>query len=52
MTNIKNDQISKYCHFNKIIKEPGTSFWCPALSQKYIRDVCHYNTLVFDQILF
>ena len=28
-------------HFNKIIKEPGTSFQSPALSQKDIRNVCH-----------
>ena len=25
MSTIKNDQISLYCHFNKIIKGPGTS---------------------------
>ena len=28
-------------HFNKIIKEPGTSFQSPALSQKHVRNVCH-----------
>ena len=26
MSTIKNGQILLYCHFNKIIKEPGTSF--------------------------
>ena len=36
----KNGQIL-HCHFNKIIKEPGTSFQSPAFSQKYVRNVCH-----------
>ena len=30
-----------YCHFNKIKKGPGTSFQSPALSQNYVRNVCH-----------
>ena len=30
-----------YCYFNKIIKEPGTSFQSPAFSQKHVRNVCH-----------
>ena len=30
---MKNGQILIYCHFNKIIKGPGTSFQSPALSQ-------------------
>ena len=38
---IKNGQISLYCHFNKIIKGPGTIFQSPALSQKDVRNVCH-----------
>ena len=41
MSTIKNDQILLYCHFNKIIKEPGTSFQSPAFSQKDVRNVCH-----------
>ena len=41
MSTIKNSQILLYCHFNKIIKEPGTSFQCPAFSQKHARNVCH-----------
>ena len=41
MSTIKNDQISPYCHFNKIIKGPGTSFQSPALSQKHVRNICH-----------
>ena len=41
MSTIKNDQISLYCHFNKIIKGPGTSFQSPAFSQKHVRNVCH-----------
>ena len=32
---------SRYCHFDKIIKGPGTSFQSPALSQKHVRNVCH-----------
>ena len=36
MSTIKNDQISLYCHFNKIIKGPGTSFQSPALSQNML----------------
>ena len=41
MSTIKNGQISPYCHFNKIIKGPGTSFQSPALSQKNVRNYCH-----------
>ena len=41
MSTIKNDQILLYCHFNKIIKGPGTSFKTPELSQKHVRNVCH-----------
>ena len=42
-----------YCHFNKIIKEPGTNFQSPTFElfwtcQKYLS----YSTLVFDQISF
>ena len=38
---MKNDQISLYCHFHKIIKGPGTSFQSPVLSQNYVRNVFH-----------
>ena len=41
MPTIKNGQILIYCHFNKIIKVPGTSFQSPAFSQKHVRNVCH-----------
>ena len=41
MSTITNGQISLSCHFNKIIKGPGTSFQFPALSQKHVRNVCH-----------
>ena len=34
-------QVSLYCHFNKIMKGPGTSFQSPALSEKHVRNVCH-----------
>ena len=40
MSTIKNGQISLYCHFNKIIEGPGTSFQS-TLSQKHVRNVCH-----------
>ena len=36
-----SDKISLYCHFHKIVKEPGTSFQAPALSQKHVRNVSH-----------
>ena len=38
---MKNDQISLYCHFNKTIKKPGTSFQSPVSSQKHVRNICH-----------
>ena len=41
MVTIKNGQTPLYCHFNKIIKAPGTSFQPAALSQKHVRNVCH-----------
>ena len=37
---IKSGLIPLYCHFYKIIKEPGTSFRSLASSQKYVRNVC------------
>ena len=36
MSTIKNDQVLPYCHFNKIIKGPGTRFQPPVLSQKHV----------------
>ena len=41
MSTIKNGQILLYYHFNKIIKEPGTSFQSPSFSQKHVRNVFH-----------
>ena len=41
MTTIENGQISLYCHFNKIIEGPGTSFQSPAVNQKHDINVCH-----------
>ena len=41
MSTIKNDQISLRCHFNKIIKRPGTSFQSPAFIQKHVRNAFH-----------
>ena len=52
MSPIKNYQFLLYRHFNNTIKELGTSFQSPAFNQKPVRNVCHYNTLVFDQISF
>ena len=52
MSTIKNDQILPYCHFNKIIKGPGTSFQSPALSQKHVKKYLPYSTIVFDQVSF
>ena len=37
---MENGQILLYFHFNKIIKELGTSFQSPALIQKHIRNIC------------
>ena len=48
MSTNKNGQISLYCHFDKIIKGPGTSFQSPAMNRKHARNVLSYNTLVFD----
>ena len=39
-----------YCHFNKIIKGPGTSFQSPALSQKHVRNDLARRT-VSDKVL-
>ena len=52
MSTIKNGQFSLYCHLNKIIKGPRTSFQSPALIQKHVKYVGPYSTLVFDQISF
>ena len=41
MLTIKNGQISLFCHFNKMVKGPGTSFQSPALGRKHVRNVCH-----------
>ena len=35
-TIFKNGQTSLYCHFNKIINGPSTSFQFPALSRKHV----------------
>ena len=40
VSTIKDGQILPYCHFNKLIKGPGTSFQSPD------------TTLVFDQVSF
>ena len=40
MSPSKNDQILLYCHFNEIIKAPGTSFQYPELSRTHVRNKC------------
>ena len=52
MSTIKNDQISLYCPFNKIIKGPKTSFKFPALSQKHFRNVSHTAYQYLTKFLF
>ena len=52
MSTIKNGQISLYCHFNKIIKGPGTNFQRLALSQKHLRNVCHTVYYYFTKFHF
>ena len=47
---IKNGHILLYCHTDKIVKEPGTSFQSAAFSQKHVRNVCataHYYLAKF-----
>ena len=41
MSTVKNDQISLYYRFNKIIKESGTSFQSLALRRQHVRNVCY-----------
>ena len=41
MSTIKNGQISLYFRFNKVIKEPGTSFQSSPFNQKDVKNVCH-----------
>ena len=45
MSAIKNGQILLYCHFNKMIKKPATSFQSPD-SAKNMLEMCH--TAHFD----
>ena len=52
MSTIKNGQILMYCHFDKIIKEPGTSFQSPAFSQKHVRNVCHTAQVIWQDLGF
>ena len=40
MSTIEHGQISLYCHYNKFIKGPGTSFQSPALNRKHVRNAC------------
>ena len=41
MSTIKNGQILLYCHFDKTLKEPGTSFQSPGFNQKHVRNIFH-----------
>ena len=40
MSTIKNGHILVYCHFNKFIKVPETSFQSAALGQNHVRNYC------------
>ena len=51
MSTIKNGQILLYSYFNKIIKEPGTSFQSPAFSQKYVRNVVIQQTNIWPNFI-
>ena len=50
MSTIKNDQISLYCNFNKLVKEIGTSFQSLVLRQKHVRNVCQTAHNVYDDV--
>ena len=52
MSTIKNGQILLYCHFDKIIKGPGTSFQPPAFNQKHVRNICHTAHLYLTKFHF
>ena len=52
MLAIKNGQILLYCQFNKTIKVSGTIFPSPALSQKYVRNVCHRTNYYLTKFHF
>ena len=52
MSNIKNDQILLYFHFNKIIKGPRTSFQSPALTQNHFRNASHTGHQYFTKFPF
>ena len=53
MSTIKNGQILLYCHFNKLIKGPGTSFQSQALSQKHVRNAFHTaHFYILQHIIF
>ena len=52
MATIKNAQFSLYCHLNKIIKGPETSFKSLALSQKQVRNVFHTAYLYLTKFNF
>ena len=41
LSTIKNGRILLCGHFNKIIKEPGTSLKSPAVCQKHVRNIGH-----------
>ena len=49
---MKNGLISLYCYLNKMIKGSGTSFQSPALSKKYVRNVCDTAHLYLTKLHF
>ena len=52
MSTIKYCQILLYCHFNEMIKGPGTSFQSPVLSQKHVGNSCHTAHYYFAKFHF
>ena len=52
MSTIKNGQISLYYHFNKIIKEPGTSIRLQHWAKNMLEKFAIQYRLAFDEISF
>ena len=51
MSTIKNGQILLYCHFNKIIKEPGTSFQLQHLAKNMLEMFIIQHTSIWPNFI-
>ena len=51
MSTIKNDQILLYCHFNKIIKEPWTSFQSLASAKNILEMFVMQHTSIWPNFI-